>query len=454
MSKKMSVWLMTTIVCFLTAATLSAQGWVLQTNPLEFDTLSILGKVQFVSSTEGWISEGHGRLLHTTNAGANWSVVTPFPNDTVASMSDPSFTMSWADQNHGWKMNWLGTDFSDAHGAVIHKTSDGGDSWEKVILSNEAGAMGLQVQFVDTSNGWATVYYSSGDSGRTMRSTDGGNNWSPIETGGIFCFADANNGWAFGTQGIYHLILNTTNGGTGWSLQYSDSTPGAFSAIQFTDLNNGWVVGDSGKIIKTTDGGTNWTPVANTGIHPASKSKCLFFLNANTGWIGTNDGIQNENPDRIILHTVDGGANWTKQYLPIAGAVFSIHFWDASNGWYAGEYGDSLSYTGIIGHTTTGGTGVAGQPDSDMLKVESLKLKVTGNTIKYQVPTAGRVSLKVYNLLGQEVRSLAGEVKNAGSYEINWNGNDAENRRVSSGIYVVQLLAGSQTASVKIVVVR
>ncbi|MBI5805577.1 T9SS type A sorting domain-containing protein [candidate division TA06 bacterium] len=454
MHKKIFISLMTTIVCCLAAATVSAQGWVLQTNPLESDTLSILGKVQFVSSTEGWISEGHGRLLHTTDAGANWSVVTPFPNDTVASMSDPSFTMSWAGQKHGWKMNWMGTSFSDAHGAVIHKTSDGGENWDKVVLSTEAGAMGLQVQFVDTSNGWATVYYSADDSSRTFRSTDGGNSWNPIETAGIFHFLDANNGWAFGAYSIYHYTARTTDGGMDWSFQYVDSIPGAFNAIQFTDLNNGWVVGDSGKIIKTTDGGSNWAQVTNTVIHPASKSKCLYFLNADTGWIGTNDGIPNENPDRIILYTNNGGSSWTKQYLPMAGAVFSIHFWDASNGWYAGEYGDSLSYIGIIGHTTTGGTGVDGQPGSDMLKVESLKVKVAGNIIKYQVPTAGCVSLKIYNLLGQEVCSLASEAKNAGSYEVKWNGNDAENRKVSSGVYIVQLQAGSQTASAKMLVVR
>ena len=452
MPRKMYIILLTAIMCCLTAATLSAQGWVLQTNSLGADTG--LGKVQFVSPTEGWISASDGRLLHTTNAGSDWSVVTPFPDDTVSSFSDPCISMSWVNQTHGWKMNWMGTGFSDAHGAVIHKTSDGGENWDKVVLSTEAGAMGLQVQFVDTSNGWASVYFSTGDSAITLRSTDGGNSWNPTETAGIFHFADANNGWAFGTQGIYHFILNTTNGGAGWSLQYADSTPGAFNAIQFTDISNGWVVGDSGKIIKTTDGGSNWTPVTNTGIHPASKSKCLFFLNANTGWIGTNDGIQNENPDRIILYTSDGGSSWTKQYLPIAGAVFSIFFWDASNGWYTGDYSDSLGYSGIIGHTTNGGTGVAGQPGNDMLKVESLKLKVAGNTIKYQVPTAGRVSLKVYNLLGQEVRSLAGEVKNAGSYEIKWNGNDTENRKVSSGVYIVYLQAGGQTASAKILVVR
>lgn len=453
----MFIMLVTAFVCCLTAATVSAQGWVLQINPLGADTG--LGKVHFVSPTEGWISASAGKLLHTANAGTNWSVVTPFPSDTVSSFSDPSISMSWVNQTHGWKMNWLGTGFADAHGAVIHKTTDGGDSWGKVVLSTEAGAIGFQVQFVDTNNGWASIYYPakdslSTDSASTLRSTDGGNSWEPVETMGIFHFIDANNGWACGSQSSYHFIAHTTNGGIGWSLQYVDSTSGQFQAIQFTDINNGWAVGDNSKIIKTTDGGSSWVPITNTGIHPDSKSKCLFFLNAATGWIGTNDGPINENPDRIILHTVDGGANWTKQSLPIAGSVFSIFFWDANNGWYAGEYGDSLSWSGIIGHTTTGGTGVVGKPGNDILVVESLKLKVAGNNIKYQVPTAGGLSLKVYNLLGQEVRSLVGEFKHAGSYEINWNGNDSENRKVSSGVYIVQLQSGSQTASAKIVVVR
>ena len=93
----------------LSNTSLNAQSaWTFQTNPIAD---SALGKIQFVSSTEGWISEAHGRMLHTTNAGTDWSVVTPFPSDTVTSMTDPANSMCWADQNHGWKINWLGTSF-------------------------------------------------------------------------------------------------------------------------------------------------------------------------------------------------------------------------------------------------------------------------------------------------------------------------------------------------------
>lgn len=98
--------------------------------------------------------------------------------------------------------------------------------------------------------------------------------------------------------------------------------------------------------------------------------------------------------------------------------------------------------------------GVEGKTGSDMPKVENLKLKVTGNIIQYQVPQSGMVRLKAYNLLGQEVRSLVGEFKTAGNHEISWNGRDESSRKVSSGVYIVQLQSGNQTASAKMIVVR
>jgi len=90
---------------------------------------------------------GKENLLHTTNAGINWIIVKPFPNDTITSMSDPAVTMWWVNQTHGWKMSWLGTTISNAHGAIIHQTTDGGTTWQKKVLSTTNGDMGFQIQF-------------------------------------------------------------------------------------------------------------------------------------------------------------------------------------------------------------------------------------------------------------------------------------------------------------------
>lgn len=62
-------------------------------------------------------------------------------------------------------------------------------------------------------------------------------------------------------------------------------------------------------------------------------------------------------------------------------------------------------------------------------------------TIRYEVPDETRVTLKVYNLLGQEVRTLVDAVKGSGRYEIRWDGKNASGKEVASGVYLYRLQA-------------
>ena len=53
-------------------------------------------------------------------------------------------------------------------------------------------------------------------------------------------------------------ILRTTNGGTNWTSQSSGTTNHLYG-VSFTDANTGTAVGGGGTILRTTNGGTNWT---------------------------------------------------------------------------------------------------------------------------------------------------------------------------------------------------
>ena len=68
-------------------------------------------------------------------------------------------------------------------------------------------------------------------------------------------FSDQNNGTIVGYDGT---ILRTTNGGTNWTTQTSGTTK-ELNGVFFTDTNNGTVVGEFGTILRTTDAGTTWT---------------------------------------------------------------------------------------------------------------------------------------------------------------------------------------------------
>ena len=75
-------------------------------------------------------------------------------------------------------------------------------------------------------------------------------------------------------------------------------------------------------------------------------------------------------------------------------------------------------------------------------------------SISYQLSRASRVSLAVYDLLGQEVRSLASGIREAGTHEAAWNGTDASGSRVADGLYFVRLEAGDQTYTTKVLLER
>ena len=59
--------------------------------------------------------------------------------------------------------------------------------------------------------------------------------------------------------------------------------------------------------------------------------------------------------------------------------------------------------------------------------------------IRYHIPVGSRVRLRVFNILGEEIRRLVDEVKTAGTYTETWDGKDNQGRLLSSGIYYYRL---------------
>jgi len=441
----------TSLVLILTVNLLLAQGsWSFQTNPMGYIDSTEIGKIHFVSSTEGWISSGKGDLLHTTDAGDNWVVVTPFPDDSVWNSSDPAVSMSWVNQTHGWVINSIGPEYGNSYGVVIYQTTDGGNSWQKNVLSTTPGDFGFQIQFVDINNGWLLMWNFSTYVATFLKTTDGGSNWVPFSGAGIFYFVDANNGWAYYGSGLNGVlppfkILRTINGGTDWTEQFTDNVNGRYNAIHFSDLNNGWVVGDSGKVLKTTDGGTNWNYVTNSGVNPNERSKSVFFLDANVGWISTKNGLGYG----IIQHTADGGANWTTQSTPLqnqqgGNGIFSIYFIDTHNGWLSASGGKICHYTETTGFAENNHT-----PEEFLLKQNYPNPFNPSTTIGFSLLKSSFVTLEVYNSLGQKIVTLLNKNMGSGNFNVKFNASN-----LSSGIYYYKLHAGEFQAVKKMLLLR
>ncbi len=122
-------------------------------------------------------------------------------------------------------------------------------------------------------------------------------------------------------------------------------TSNRLTSVVFIDSLNGWAAGDSGIIIHTPDGGTNWeTQYYNDSLNIVN----LCFLSDRYGFASAVSNMY-EPFGSFLLKTTDGGLNWEAEYMRI-GELFVnyVHFLDSLNGFAAG-------YPGFFLRTSDGG---------------------------------------------------------------------------------------------------
>ncbi|MPR34331.1 WD40/YVTN/BNR-like repeat-containing protein [Salmonirosea aquatica] len=179
--------------------------------------------------------------------------------------------------------------------------------------------------------------------------------WVPypaVPTGTLyrtFSFIDENNGWAIAGR---QKIVRTDDGGQNWT-EYTTAlnlaTGDSLVDMTFADASMGWACA-GGKIIKTSDGGATWSiQYADNGLRIYD----LFFLDNQQGWaVGGFDAEGYGYFDRsAILKTTDGGTTWQRTNFQRNHVVFSkTQFVSATVGWAI-----SNSFNGGIYKTTDGG---------------------------------------------------------------------------------------------------
>jgi photosystem II stability/assembly factor-like uncharacterized protein len=128
-----------------------------------------------------------------------------------------------------------------------------------------------------------------------------------------------------------------------WTHQNS-GTQKHFHNLYFISENLGWVCGDDGTILKTTNGGIDWN---SQNIGTLDNVHAIFFIDSLFGWAV----LYEFSPTRhgIIIHTTDGGNSWNVQLSIWDYTLHSIHFADGNNGWASGS-------NGIVFHTSNSGT--------------------------------------------------------------------------------------------------
>jgi photosystem II stability/assembly factor-like uncharacterized protein len=142
-------------------------------------------------------------------------------------------------------------------------------------------------------------------------------------------------GWVVGITGTVHY---TADGGLTWQLRHANAGPDPqfFRAAAFVSPTLGWA-GDLGftsassgpALWETTDGGVSWSVIKDRIAGPLPVGICgMFVIDARTVV-----GVGRWNGPAVFIRTNDAGATWTSTSLaPLATGAVDLYFFDDRNG--------------------------------------------------------------------------------------------------------------------------
>ena len=208
-------------------------------------------------------------------------------------------------------------------------------------------------------------------------------------------------------------------------------------SVSFASLNEGFAVGENGTIIKSSDGGDNWSQQFSQSGLQLNK---VLFLNPNTGWVVGEDGT--------ILFTTNSGTQWNNFNFPSKVWLWDIFFINSTTGWIVGN-------DGLVLKTTNGG-GFIGIEDPGISIPSKFSLYQNypnpfnlSTLIVYEIAEYSNVNLTVFDILGREIKTIVNSYHVPGKYSIKFNA-----EHLVSGIYYYRLETEKFTDSKKMVLVK
>ncbi|MCZ7602047.1 MAG: T9SS type A sorting domain-containing protein [Melioribacteraceae bacterium] len=427
------------------------EDWTL-TNAANSDVISIHidneNPGTLLTAQLGWAS------MKTTNYGEDWY--------------HPDFDNSFQYQNiQGIEINPFNTNegflISKDH---LFKTTDKGESWNE-FPQNLEGLL-LISYHPDIPD---LMYASSADSpifepgiDATYRSTDHGETWQHINNKQLISIGyDLVNEiiYGLGEPGENSILLRTTDYGESWETVLTVNDIAGYDWLWPTSLavsninpNHIYVAFKEGILLFSDDAGMSWSRIDNTlkELDKFSPFAEIWLDDTKLGrfYVGISGGGQptTENFTNGGLYlTEDNGNSWRKVYGSAVNVIKADN--QTPRNMYIGTKFGVKTFVDTLTVTSVRNDEEEILPNEYALFQNYPNPFNPSTQIKYAVPNATNIKLKVYDILGKEIITLVNGYKNVGTYEVQF---DASN--LSSGVYLYRLETESFSQTKKLMIIK
>ncbi len=388
----------------------------------------VIAKIFFINAQTGW-AVGGPKIFKTSDSGENWIEQINRPSANFKSLSFVDSLYGWASLS-GWRP---------------YKTTNSGINWLEQTDLNFYNTN--DVYFLNEDNGWITDLFDG-----PFKTIDGGVTWTSVpEIEGarsFYIFPDVSHWLVTGvivSSNIIYKKYMTYDTGNSW-IDISNDVPVGFNGFQTPTNMIGYAVGGSGLILRYDD--TTYTPVEFNSFSANVKRQTVLLK-----WTTASE-INNRlfEIQRKKVEAQDQ-SEWKRIGFKNGNGTSTIphrYFYTDKNV-APGEYKyrlKQLDFDGTIAYSKEVGVDV-NPPTKFTLKQNYPNPFNPTTNIEYRIPNKEFVSIKVYNTLGEEVETLVNEEKQAGTYEVKFDGDN-----LPSGVYIYRLSAGYYSAAKKFIFLK
>ncbi|MBN1352973.1 T9SS type A sorting domain-containing protein [candidate division KSB1 bacterium] len=412
-----------------------------------------------LSSSELLHNKSQGWEPVTEWVGEDWSALAVVGDDKLCLVaSDNMVSLGPAEKlphptlaSSGIYANLNGAYFMGEYGFLLgykslQMTIDAGETWTEILTADSGlGAYARDMAFLDSKTG-----YMCDSGGNLWKTSDGGKHWAPDTLLGSMFYRlilqDEKTWFVLDYRDA--KVYKTTDGGETWTDHLVTDVKSYLYDMEQIDRKTLVIAGydatsgqpNQGLILRSTDAGETWTPVFQDSLSSEGMQFYSIEFNGSVGYVTGKLGF--------VMKSEDGGETWQKEASPVH--MQPVYLRDGkflANGdfYVVGTSGYVLKKsagTSVSTHYTPAPVNFAmhqNYPNPFNPTTE----------IRYQLSKDAKISLSIYNSMGQKIATLVERKQTAGNHRVTWDASKA-----ASGVYFCRMKAEGFNKTMKMLLLK